>query len=804
MSVQPGPTEKRYAANGVTTTYTVPFLVIEAGDLKVYLNGVLQTSGYTQTGVGQPTSSVTFTVAPTGDLYFVLEVPFQRLTDYQENGDFLSSTVNRDFDRIWQALKQLLTTTSRSPVLGVNDVDGEGWYQAKGNGLRNLRDPELAQDAATMSWTDQFVAGLLAGITGPINNSANVFYRFPDGMSHVVQDLASTIGAYGIGWRTRTVADRLNDVANAKDFGAIADGTSHPLSERFATLVAAQAMYPHVTALTQSIDWAAAQAALNAGTPRVHFPGGRYILSDNLSRTTSVILKGDGTTSLEFAASKRLTIEGSLTALPALGANITPASRSVTFSSAPSLAASDVFLAYNPTDYSWSPHRAYYRAGEFFRCHSVTGNSAAIYGLPADTYTVAAMSMYKVNGVQVSLEDIVVKADAATIGAPVVIRFGVGVKVSNFRGSGGASYQIEIDRCYQVDILGGSALNNSAYVDDEYGVLISNSQLVTITGGGHCATRHAIAIGGGDNVGAVPNRDILVQNLVLSNSATDIGASDIHGNSDRITYNNCTINTHANMAGRNATYKGCRIYGRTSPSDGMAIYGSEIVGGTFIVENCTLIVAGDLANFGAVTLSMTQALVGDLSFIVRGLTVKGSGGGALGKLVKISVVNGETKKCNVDVRGVRCELSQALCVLFVRCEANTSQTVVSDGHIVDDVYGPSGMYMIYPTGAALTGIPTREMTQAGYVNITSTAAQVNPAAVGSVNFRYPYSKLPMAMAGVSSQSGAAQGLVGSVAPTPVVYELTNTGIRPAIVSHSGSFTAGIAVRLHWSAGIAEI
>ncbi|CNG86933.1 Uncharacterised protein [Yersinia kristensenii] len=48
-----------------------------------------------------------------------------------------------------------------------------------------------------------------------------------------------------------------------EQFGAIGDGTVHPLSERYATLAAAQAVYPHVTSLTQTIDWAACQAADN-------------------------------------------------------------------------------------------------------------------------------------------------------------------------------------------------------------------------------------------------------------------------------------------------------------------------------------------------------------------------------------------------------------------------------------------------------------------------------------------------------------------------------------------------------------
>ncbi|MGH8387628.1 MAG: hypothetical protein ACRESJ_19430 [Pseudomonas sp.] len=199
MSVQPGPTDKRYAANGVSTIYAVPFLVIEAGDLKVYLNGVLVTSGYTHTGVGSPTSSITFTVAPTGDLYLQLEVPFQRLVDYQENGDLLAGTVNRDFDRIWQALKQLDRYSSRSPILGVNDIDGFGSYRAKGNRLAELGDPIDPQDAVNKRYAQTYIAGLLGAITGPINNAANVYITGADGLPHVVQDIAGAAGSDVVG-----------------------------------------------------------------------------------------------------------------------------------------------------------------------------------------------------------------------------------------------------------------------------------------------------------------------------------------------------------------------------------------------------------------------------------------------------------------------------------------------------------------------------------------------------------------------------------------------------------------------------
>lgn len=65
----------------------------------------------------------------------------------------------------------------------------------------------------------------------------------------------------GPGGFQRDLQAKSRDIVSAKDFGAIADGGSHPLSSRYATLAAAQAVYPWVTALTQEIDTTAVDAA---------------------------------------------------------------------------------------------------------------------------------------------------------------------------------------------------------------------------------------------------------------------------------------------------------------------------------------------------------------------------------------------------------------------------------------------------------------------------------------------------------------------------------------------------------------
>ena len=63
---------------------------------------------------------------------------------------------------------------------------------------------------------------------------------------------------------------RTPDVFNACDYGLIGDGNSHPLSERYATLAAAQAVYPHAASLNDEIDWAATQLAVNLASARTN------------------------------------------------------------------------------------------------------------------------------------------------------------------------------------------------------------------------------------------------------------------------------------------------------------------------------------------------------------------------------------------------------------------------------------------------------------------------------------------------------------------------------------------------------
>lgn len=74
--------------------------------------------------------------------------------------------------------------------------------------------------------------------------------------------------------------------------GAVGDGGIHPLSEVYSTLQAAQMVYPFVTSLTQSRDWAGINHCLLQNRP-VYVPG-KYTLNEGLYLTRTSSMFGDG------------------------------------------------------------------------------------------------------------------------------------------------------------------------------------------------------------------------------------------------------------------------------------------------------------------------------------------------------------------------------------------------------------------------------------------------------------------------------------------------------------------------------
>lgn len=148
-----------YNANGSTTQFRYEFLIKDASDLSVTLDGaVVDKSKYTLTNVGQSNGGdITFTTAPVAGLLIIRRaVIAQRLTDYQDNGPLRAEDVNRDFDRVVMMIqdKQADSDTALKHPLGQNGTSAPYTYDANGGRIIDLGTPTADTDAATKKYVD--------------------------------------------------------------------------------------------------------------------------------------------------------------------------------------------------------------------------------------------------------------------------------------------------------------------------------------------------------------------------------------------------------------------------------------------------------------------------------------------------------------------------------------------------------------------------------------------------------------------------------------------------------------------------
>ena len=162
----------------------------------------------------------------------------------------------------------------------------------------NLHDSSISTDTVTINVTSALALkvnnsaiGAPSGVA-PLDENGNV----PEQYLSFVQT--------GTGAVARTVQGKLKESVSVKDFGAIGDGTLHTVAEwiipgalgRYVSLAALQVDYPHVTATTDSMDWAAIQATINAHAGAfVPKSSGHYITNKPITVSANFVeLVGSG------------------------------------------------------------------------------------------------------------------------------------------------------------------------------------------------------------------------------------------------------------------------------------------------------------------------------------------------------------------------------------------------------------------------------------------------------------------------------------------------------------------------------
>ncbi len=116
----------QYVGDGTRCQFFFPFPIFLESNLEVYLGSVQQTSGFTVSGVGQTDGgSVTFSTPPASGMLVTLRryLVLQRLSDFQDSGQFRARVLNDELDYLTATVQQLDAEATRT--IRLNPTDGE-------------------------------------------------------------------------------------------------------------------------------------------------------------------------------------------------------------------------------------------------------------------------------------------------------------------------------------------------------------------------------------------------------------------------------------------------------------------------------------------------------------------------------------------------------------------------------------------------------------------------------------------------------------------------------------------------------
>jgi len=194
-----------YTGNGATLAFVYPFRILDASHLKVYVDTVLQASGYAVSGVGGATGgTVTFSAAPANGAVVLLlrDVPLTQTVDTQNNETILEDVLDASLDKLTMIAQQIAENIGRSPTLGAADVDGSGAYNANGNRIANVGAPQAQTDGARVQDISAIVAAA-GNVPSPLSGDAGKFLK--------------ATGAAAFGWTAAASTDIADFAEAARD-----------------------------------------------------------------------------------------------------------------------------------------------------------------------------------------------------------------------------------------------------------------------------------------------------------------------------------------------------------------------------------------------------------------------------------------------------------------------------------------------------------------------------------------------------------------------------------------------------------
>jgi len=210
MAIQDNGTRDQYVASAAQTVFAYTFEIFDKDDIAVEQNGTLLAEGtnYTVSGVGVDAGgNITLLVGATsGDIITLYrDMALDRVTDYQQNGDFLANEVNDDFDRLWAGLQQNqslsnigIRPTVDDPILNSTNTELANIATRGGKVLGFSATGEISYFSSAISagsFTDVSTTAAMAALVGPVVGNVVQTADFSTGSSGGATYDAVTVGS---------------------------------------------------------------------------------------------------------------------------------------------------------------------------------------------------------------------------------------------------------------------------------------------------------------------------------------------------------------------------------------------------------------------------------------------------------------------------------------------------------------------------------------------------------------------------------------------------------------------------------
>lgn len=322
-----------------------------------------------------------------------------------------------------------------------------------------------------------------------------------------------------------------------------------------------------------------------------------YKCQKEVKFTGSVVVDGCNATfdftdapEVNFTAQACFLFEGGeLVEMPALGADVTAMSKVINVVTEPDLDQSDIVVLYDSANGSFNKARDYYHSGEYGKVFSVApGTSGYDITLTDLTYAGYAanstVKLYKMNNpVTATIRNLHIKSTLnGNISCLRIVR-GYQCLIDNLIAEQSSYCCVSLAQCFESSIINSHASKLAPDISGtSYGFGVGNSQRITISNCYAVAIRHAIATGGGEGIGCVPNRAIkYTHNTLITTGAS--AALDAHGNTEYYDFSHNTLKGGVTMGGNNGVVSNNQIDG--SFNNGIGIYFSECIGSNFTIAD---------------------------------------------------------------------------------------------------------------------------------------------------------------------------------------------------------------------------